>query len=29
MLTDPYRYLIVLYGLYNVFFIDFDKKVFI
>ena len=29
ILTDPYRYIIALYDLYNVFFIDFDKKVLI
>ena len=29
MLTNPCRYIIALYGLYNVFLIDFDKKVFI
>ena len=26
ILTDPYQYIIALYGLYNVFLIDFDKK---
>ena len=29
MLTDPYQYIIALYDLYNIFLIDFDKKVFI
>ena len=27
ILTNPYRYIIALYGLCNVFLIDFDKKV--
>ena len=29
ILTDPYQYIIALYYLYNVFLIDFGKKVFI
>ena len=29
LIIDPYQYIIALYGLHNVFLIDFDKKTFI